>query len=62
MTDDGALNDQLIDARDRLRRELEILISPTTIGGGADNRDVIAKLEAELGEIEAALTNRAGQR
>ena len=66
MTDDDALDDlddadlrrALIEARDNLRRELEILISPTNVGGGADNREAIALLRAELSQVEAALANR----
>jgi hypothetical protein len=55
---DGAmLLEQLIEARDKLRRELEILLTPSTIGGGADNREVIALLSKELHEIEAILAN-----
>jgi hypothetical protein len=56
---DEPLREQLIEARDRIRRELEILRSPSTIGGGADSRSVIAALESELSEIVAALANRA---
>ncbi|HZZ69611.1 MAG TPA: hypothetical protein VFE18_15680 [Phenylobacterium sp.] len=56
--DEEPLREQLIEARDRLRRELEVLLSPSTIGGGADSRSVIAALETELREIEAALANR----
>ena len=52
------LHRQLVEARDKLRRELEILISPTNVGGGADNREAIALLRKELGEIEAILNNR----
>lgn len=55
---DADLHRQLIEARDKLRRELEILISPTNVGGGADNREAIALLRKELGEIEAVLNNR----
>jgi hypothetical protein len=56
--DDADLHEQLVEARDRLRRELEILISPTNVGGGADNREAISLLQAELREIEAVLANR----
>jgi hypothetical protein len=55
---DEPLREQLTQARDRIRRELEILMSPSSIGGGADSRSVIAALEQELAEIEAALANR----
>jgi hypothetical protein len=56
--DDKPLGEQLVEARDRIRRELEVLMSPSTIGGGADSRSVIAALETELREIEDALANK----
>jgi hypothetical protein len=56
--DDESLRAQLVEARDKIRRELEVLRSPSSIGGGADSRSVIADLEHELAEIEAALANR----
>jgi hypothetical protein len=37
-----------------VRRELEILRSPTSIGGGADNREVIGELEAEYQALREA--------
>ena len=54
---DEPLRQQLDEAIARVRRELEILRSPSSIGGGADNRSVVADLEKELGELEEA---RAG--
>jgi hypothetical protein len=48
------LRDQLDDAIARVRRELEILRSPSTIGGGSDDRGVIADLEQELSELRQA--------
>ncbi|HEX4097127.1 MAG TPA: hypothetical protein VHX64_10385 [Caulobacteraceae bacterium] len=60
MSDDEAeppIREQLMEARDRVRREIEILRSPSSIGGGADNRSVLADLEKELRELEAALAN-----
>jgi hypothetical protein len=54
---DKSIREQLIEARDKIRRELEILRSPSSIGGGADNRSVIAALESELGQIEQELAN-----
>lgn len=54
--DDRPLREQLDEAIDKVRRELEILQSPSTIGGGADDRSVIAELEAEL---EALMSARA---
>ncbi len=49
---DQPLRAQLNEAIDRIRRQLEILRSPSSIGGGADNREVIAELETELRELE----------
>jgi hypothetical protein len=54
---DKALRAQLTEARDKLRRELEILQAPSSIGGGADSRSVIAAMEDELRQIEQALAN-----
>ena len=51
------LREQLDEAIDRVRRELEILASPSSIGGGSDSRSVVADLEAELRQLEEA---RAG--
>lgn len=55
---DRELREELMEARDKIRRELEILYAPSSIGGGADNRSVIAELQAELAQIEEALANR----
>ncbi len=52
------LREQLTEARDRVRRELEILRSPSSIGGGSADGGVVADLETELGELEQALANR----
>lgn len=51
------LRDQLDEAIAKVRRELEILQSPSSIGGGADNRQVIAELQAELLELREARAN-----
>ncbi len=56
---DESLRQQLTEARDKIRRELEILLTPSTIGGGSNDGDVIAELQAELAQIEEALANRA---
>jgi hypothetical protein len=59
MTDtDQSIRAQLIEARDKVRRELEILSAPSSIGGGSDDRSVVAALEKELRELEEALANR----
>jgi len=50
------LREQLTQAMDKIRRELEILQSPSSIGGGADNREVIAQLQAEYRDLKAART------
>ncbi len=54
---DQPLRQQLDDAIARIQRELEILVSPSSIGGGADNREVIAELEAELAQLKEARAN-----
>jgi hypothetical protein len=51
------LREQLDEAIDRVRRELEILESPSSIGGGSDSRSVVAELQAELLQLQEA---RAG--
>ncbi len=53
------LRDQLIAARDALRRQIEVLMAgPSSIGKGGgfiDNGDMIADLRSELGQVESAL-------
>lgn len=51
------LREQLDDAIAVVQRDLEILRSPSSIGGGADNRSVIADLEAELAGLKEARAN-----
>ena len=51
---DTPLRQQLDDAIDKVRRELEIVRFPTNVGGGADNREVIAELENELQQLVEA--------
>jgi hypothetical protein len=48
------VREELTEAIDKVRRELEILRSPSSIGGGADSRSVIADLEAELQALRQA--------
>jgi hypothetical protein len=51
---DKPLREQIDDAIAVVQRDLEILRSPSSIGGGADNRSVIADLEAELAQFKEA--------
>jgi hypothetical protein len=51
------LREQLDDAIAVVQRDLEILRSPSSIGGGADNRSVIVDLEAELRALKEARAN-----
>jgi hypothetical protein len=51
------LRQQLDDAIAVVQRDLEILRSPSSIGGGADNRSVIADLETELRALKEARGN-----
>jgi hypothetical protein len=55
--DPRPLREQLDEAIDRVRREIEILRSPSSIGGGADNRSVLADLEAEYEQLKQARAN-----
>ena len=52
---DAELRAELTQARDRIRRELEILAMPSTIGAPPDDASAVAGLEKELAEIEEAL-------
>jgi hypothetical protein len=54
---DKPLRAQIDDAIAVVQRDLEILRSPSSIGGGADNRSVIADLEAELAGLKEARAN-----
>ena len=54
---DKPLRQQLDDAIAVVERDLEILRSPSSIGGGADNRSVIADLEKELSGLREARAN-----
>jgi hypothetical protein len=56
--DDRPLRVQLTEARDRIRHELEILMSPSSIGGSANTASVVSALEAELTQIEDALAKQ----
>ncbi len=49
-----SLRDQIDEAIARVGRELEILRSPSSIGGGSDDRGVIADLETEYRELHDA--------
>ena len=51
------LREQLDEAIDKVRRELEILHSPSSIGGGSNDGSVIADLEKELRELQEARFN-----
>ena len=42
------IRNQLTEAINRVRRELEILQAPSSIGGPPDNGSVVADLEKEL--------------
>ena len=51
------LRDQLDDALDKVRRELEILNSQSSMGGGSNDGCVFADLEMELRELLEARSN-----
>lgn len=48
------LREQLDEAIGRVRRELEILRPPSSIGGGSNDGAVIVELEAELHALHEA--------
>ena len=54
---DTSLRRELTEAIEKVRRELEILAAPSSIGGKPDDRSVIADLEAELRALEEARAN-----
>lgn len=54
---DKSLRTQLTDAIETVRRELEILKAPSSIGGPPDNASVIAGLEKELQDLLTARAN-----
>jgi hypothetical protein len=51
---DDPLREELTEAINKVRRELEILQAPSSIGGPPDNGSVIADLEDELRRLEEA--------
>ena len=55
------LREQLDEAIGKVRRELEILIAPSSIGGGSNDVGVIRDLEAELRQLLEA-RSRVGPR
>jgi hypothetical protein len=48
---------ELSEAIARVRRELEIIQAPSTIGASADNRSAIVDLEKELQDLIEARAN-----
>jgi hypothetical protein len=48
------LRQQMTEAMEKIRRQLELLRSGPTIGGALDDRSVIADLEAEFQALQAA--------
>ena len=56
--EDGALRRELSEARFAIQRQLELLRYPNAVRGGPSaNREIVATLENQLKEIEAALAN-----
>jgi hypothetical protein len=51
---DLPLREQMTNAMDAIRRQIDLLNSPSSIGGGFDNRSVIADLEAEYAALKKA--------
>jgi hypothetical protein len=57
MSNSELSHEELIEARDKIRRELEILMSPSSIGGGPPDPEVLRALQEELRAIEGLLAN-----
>ncbi len=53
----ASLRAQLTDAIAKVRRQLEILYAPSSIGNPPDEGGDIAALETELRDLEAALAD-----
>jgi hypothetical protein len=51
------LREQLLEARDKVRRQIEICEHPSGLRSAPDYRNEIAELEVELSQIEDALAN-----
>ena len=51
---DKPLREQMTDAMERIRQQLDLLRSGPTIGGPLDDRSVIADLEAEFEALREA--------
>ena len=51
------LREELTEAINKVRRELEILQAPSSIGGPPDNGSVVADLESELRRLLEARDN-----
>jgi hypothetical protein len=51
-----SLRDELLAARDRLERQIEMLKDPVGIRGAPDNRSLIAELSGVLDEIDLRLS------
>ena len=51
------LREQLLEARDKVRRQIEICRSPSAMRSAPDYRNEIAALEAELAQIEETLAD-----
>jgi hypothetical protein len=58
---DLPLREQMTNAMDAIRRQIELLNSPSSIGGGLDNCSVIAELEAEYAALKKARAAPDGQ-
>jgi hypothetical protein len=51
---DKPLRDQMTEAMDKIRRQIDLLRAGPTIGGPSDDRSLIADLEAEYEGLKAA--------
>ncbi len=54
---DKSVREQMTDAMEKIRQQIDLLRSGPTIGGASDDRSVIADLEAEYEGLKAARAN-----
>ena len=58
---DKPLREQMTEAMDNIRHQLELLRSGPNMGGPSDDRSVIADLEAEFQALKEARANLAAE-
>lgn len=55
------LREQMTDAMEKIRQQLEFLCSGPTIGGPSDDRSLVAEIEAELEALKEVLAKLSSE-